>query len=277
MLKLKYLPIILITLLLGCSNDDDNQGNSIIDNVEENNSDKEGTIVKPSIPNTGAESNTTTNIPNDFVIAYNFDNQLTDLSANNHKSKPVNLTYTTGRKTDRGSAANFSRDSQSYIEVSHSNAISLNKEMTMSIWFYYQRQNNNSFYTIVEKSNPDDGGHSRYGMWVYNEGIIEMCIEPDTCPDTLCQECLDTKERLVENTWNHLVGVFDGTNLKLYLNGEENATKNIGIAGISQTNFELFLGTDIYGDPNYLNGRIDDFRLYNRALSVTEIGALFSE
>ncbi len=260
MLRLNYILICIISLLISCSNNDDSK------TIETNNK------------NTNQEKPNVTSIPDDFVIGFDFNNELSDLSLNPNTINSSNINYEIDRKGITNGAASFSSDTKSYIEIEHSETISLDKKMSISIWFYYIKQKNKSFYTILEKSNPADGGHSRYGMWVYNDGIIELCIEPDTCPQSLCQECIDATSPLTENTWNHLVGIFDGENLKLYLNGKENISKNIGESGISQTNFELFFGTDKYGIPSrFLDGRIDDFKLYNRAISETEIKALYNE
>ncbi len=217
-------------------------------------------------------------IPEDYVLRIDFDNSVVDKSENNNSTEPINLMYTVDRFDDENEAGVFSAESKSNIKVSHSNAISLDKEMTIAFWFYYQEQQDNSFFTLVEKTNPDAGGHSRYGMWVYNGGIIELCIEPDTCPQSLCQECLDTVQPLVINTWHHLVGTFDGDTLKIYVDGKEESSKSISNSGISQTQHELYIGTDPYNsNQNFVTGYMDNLRLYKRSLSNSEIQSLFNE
>ncbi len=225
--------------------------------------------------------NETTNaqIPNDFVLYYDFNNNIEDKSSWANNSNDFNITYGLDKNNNENYAGVFSSTTNNYIKVPHSNSISLDKEMTISVWFYYTEQTNTSFFTLIEKSNPDDGGHSRYGMWIYNGGTIEICIEPDTCPGSLCQRCLDTATIFPNlNQWNHLAGTYDGTTLKIYVNGEVSASQDYAPSGISQTQFELFLGTDQYdNNPNYLNGRLDNFRLYNRALNSNEIKQLSLE
>lgn len=279
MARTNYFIIALATLILACSGSDDDNNSKLSSSKEPSITIDSSNEENTNDVNTPSESSNEENviIPNDFVIGFNFNNDVTDLSSNNHIGKLQNLSYALGRKGNTNASAVFSSNLKSYIEIPHSKAISLGKEMTLSIWFYYQKQDNNDFYTIIEKSNPNDGGHSRYGMWTHRSGNILICIEPDSCPESLCQECLDSNEKLIENTWNHLVGVFNGTQLILYLNGKENALKTINRSGISQTNFELFFGTDKYGESKFLNGKLDDFKLYDRALSKAEITSLFLE
>ena len=69
------------------------------------------------------------------------------------------------------------------------------------------------------------------------------------------------------NVWQHLAVTYDGANLRLYLNGSLVATKpvtevNSGVAGT------LTIGC---GSSNHFRGRIDEARIYNRALSAGEV------
>ena len=45
----------------------------------------------------------------------------------------------------------------------------------------------------------------------------------------------------------------------------------------TQSSEPLYIGADPDGDGAFFQGRIDDLRLYNRALSQTEIGLLYNE
>ncbi len=225
-----------------------------------------------------SKEQTSGTIPEDYVLRIDFDNSVVDKSENNNSIEPINFMYAADRFDVENASGAFSADSKSNIKIVHSNAISLDKELTIAFWFYYQEQQNNSFFTLIEKTNPADGGHSRYGMWLYNGGIVELCIEPDTCPQSLCQECLDTTQPLTANIWYHLVGTFDGNTLKIYIDGVEESSKSISNSGISQTQHELYIGTDPYSaNQNFVTGRMDDLRLYNRALSNSEIQSLFNE
>jgi hypothetical protein len=77
------------------------------------------------------------------------------------------------------------------------------------------------------------------------------------------------------NKWQLLAGVYDGTGIKLYLNG--NLTFNQPFAGnITLTSAPLFIGAhDSSGDRNPLYGKIDEVRIYNRALTATEIAGMY--
>jgi hypothetical protein len=70
-------------------------------------------------------------------------------------------------------------------------------------------------------------------------------------------------------TWTHLALTYDGSAISLYVNGVRVSTKQAS-GTIQSTSSPLWIGGNSpYGE--YFNGRIDDVRIYNRALSQAEI------
>jgi hypothetical protein len=73
--------------------------------------------------------------------------------------------------------------------------------------------------------------------------------------------------------WYHLVGVYDGSTLRIYVNGVQESTAAL-TGAVLQTGQALCIGR--YGTvAEPVNGSIDDFRLYNRALTPSEIQSLY--
>jgi PKD repeat protein len=86
-----------------------------------------------------------------------------------------------------------------------------------------------------------------------------------------------TYDILEEDTWYHIVGTWDGTYHKIYLNGvlQGSATPEVTIGNYDS---DLYIGS--YGgniERYALNGVIDDVRIYNRALTDEEVNILYSE
>jgi hypothetical protein len=81
--------------------------------------------------------------------------------------------------------------------------------------------------------------------------------------------------------WYHVAAVFDAgaQRLKLYLNGNLDADKAVSYATVFQSNAPFMLGANVIdGSPGqYYDGLMDEWRVYNRALSQSEIQALVSE
>jgi hypothetical protein len=72
--------------------------------------------------------------------------------------------------------------------------------------------------------------------------------------------------------WYNVIGTFDGTNQKLYVNGR---LVSSGVSsGMKLDNTDIRIGTGIPDSTTYegnFNGKIDEVKIYNRALSSDEI------
>ena len=77
------------------------------------------------------------------------------------------------------------------------------------------------------------------------------------------------------NQWHHIAGTFDGSTIKLYVDGvvvnQKSASGNIAV-----TTTPLYIGVKKIGAPSgdHFRGLIDDVGVWNRALSQTEITQL---
>lgn len=81
---------------------------------------------------------------------------------------------------------------------------------------------------------------------------------------------------LVTNTWFSAIGVFDGANARLYINGVLLATSSSFSGTIATNTVPLRIG-DSYGAPGrQWPGLLDDVRLYGRVLLPSEIKLLAS-
>jgi len=74
------------------------------------------------------------------------------------------------------------------------------------------------------------------------------------------------------NTWTHIVATSDGSILRLYINGISIGNAN-GTLG-PKNSVPLTIGTS--GTCGSFGGLIDDVRIYNRALSVSEVQDLYN-
>jgi hypothetical protein len=79
------------------------------------------------------------------------------------------------------------------------------------------------------------------------------------------------------NTWTHVVFTYDGSNMKLYINGVLNNSVAQTTDPGTPASFNTYIGSmgAASGVTYTFNGKLDDMRLYNRALSAAEIKQLY--
>jgi len=99
---------------------------------------------------------------------------------------------------------------------------------------------------------------------------IHTRLDFDTLPELTCNS---PSGRIGLDSWTHFALTYDGNRSRLYLNGSFEAESVEQSGTLEMTTGELVLGW-IGWDMNFFNGSIDDFRIYNRALSGEEIKAL---
>jgi hypothetical protein len=107
--------------------------------------------------------------------------------------------------------------------------------------------------------------------------------------DTLAQNYIELASPVSLNQWFHFVLVFDGSQPKLqrvqfYVNGSNGSVSsyaNVGNLGTTTTASQQSISIGASRIPNslawsdFLNGDVDDIRIYNRALSAAEVMNLY--
>ena len=89
------------------------------------------------------------------------------------------------------------------------------------------------------------------------------------------EQVINATSPLAAGQWTHLAVSLNGNVGRLYVNGVEvgtNPNMTLRPSSLGPTT-QNWIGRSQYGDPN-LNGTVDDFQIYDRALSADEILAL---
>jgi fibronectin type 3 domain-containing protein len=90
------------------------------------------------------------------------------------------------------------------------------------------------------------------------------------------EQGVDSSVALAVDTWSHVAVTLSGNTMTLYVNGAAVGTNTNVTARPSQlgNTTQNDLGKSQFAPDPYLNGALDDFRIYTRALSASEIGVL---
>lgn len=81
---------------------------------------------------------------------------------------------------------------------------------------------------------------------------------------------------LADGQWHHVVGVYDGDAMWLYVDGVLETGRTAGVQ-VLDTTAPTVIGRGFTTGPNKFHGSLDQIRIYDRALDATEISALAQE
>ncbi len=165
------------------------------------------------------------------------------------------------------SALNFDGISD-YIQVTNDAVLNnvSSGEVSISAWVHIS--DTGVTQRFISKYDIAGGaGSVNYTLWVDSSDEFKFCTGE-------CNPAQISSAPAIYDQWVHLVGIHDGTNTTLYVNNIAQ-TSAVTPNPPADSNWDLFIATksDL---SEFMNGKIDDIRIYNRALSVTEIGDLYN-
>jgi hypothetical protein len=208
-------------------------------------------------------------LTNGLVAYYPFNGNANDAVGTNNGTV-YGATLTTDRFGIPNSAYSFNGTS-AYIETV--NPLPDMQSASASCWISVAAYPANGSYVFMDGDT--DGGHDFVVGLGGNTNIGNIAF---ATKDNI--EIWGNLSQPLTNTWFHVVAVADNNNntnvLKLWLNGQLVATSpSLGNANVGYHS-QLYIGCRAIYDDSFFNGAIDDVRLYNRALSDSEVQQLYA-
>jgi Concanavalin A-like lectin/glucanases superfamily len=236
-------------------------------------------VIRLGDPNTVSLSNGLVGYwPLDGSVTDWHTNTTRDLSGNGNDGSLALMSTTTSPVGGKiGQALNFK--GSNLVSVQNSPSISLSGTTTMSFWFKLT-SSPSAYSTIVAKG---DASSEDYFMDLREaiDGITD-CLP--SCYLAIAAWDGGTTQGVISTTdfqaaanigkWFHAVGLIAGNTYKIYINGSlENS--GTGSYGIQTSSKNLNIGNFVDGSRTF-PGIIDDVRIYNRALTATEVKQLYN-
>jgi hypothetical protein len=218
-----------------------------------------------------------------LIAYYSFNNNTVDSSGHNNDGTGKNLLPVTDRFNNDNSAYYFDGTS-SFILVKDKPELRLNStDFTLNMWINLDEYNVSSGSALLAKnSGPFQNGWncSITGLGTTNTNIgnafynVSGGDDPHAVGDAVVGL---HKWRMVTITYNLLQ-----QRITFYINGKfDHATDGIPTPNPT-TVVDLFIGKNSYIDPSgltppyYIKGKLDDIRIYNRKITVSEINKLYN-
>ncbi|HYG22531.1 MAG TPA: LamG-like jellyroll fold domain-containing protein [Verrucomicrobiae bacterium] len=202
----------------------------------------------------------------DLIARWKFDENggslAADASGNNNNGILVNGPTWFAPGKFGTAALTFNSANLRSVTIPHSSSLNNpTKAITLSAWVYAFDWNGNR--RILQKGNADN----QYRLLAENS-VLKFHLNG---VDQL------TAPLPPINAWVHIAATWDGLTMLLYTNGIVMATREAG-GTISTTADVLAIArkntSGVAGD--YFNGRLDDVRIYNRALAPGEIASMMT-
>jgi PKD repeat protein len=151
-----------------------------------------------------------------------------------------------------------------WVTISDSSSLDLTTGMTLEAWIYPIALNGgstNGWRSVILKQQSSQLAYALYANSDNNR--------PSGYVYTSSDLGVFGNAQLPLNTWKHLATTYDGSVQRLYVNGSQVGSRSIG-GSIKTSGGPLRLGgNSIWGE--YFNGRIDEVRVYNKALTASQI------
>jgi PKD repeat protein len=209
-------------------------------------------------------------IPTDGLVAYYpFNGNANDESGNGNNGTVYGATATTDRFGQEKKAYNFVGDNVNRITLSPFAPPSV---ISLSIWFYPTTSGPSGLNNSVLFSNIY-GGRNYDNIYVgMQNGLINFLIRNSAGTGFI----IYSNSSISLNQWNHLVCIIDEQKqLRMYLDNVLQTQTNTwsgSYNGQTVTN----IGNNVNDDDNF-DGSLDDIRIYNYALTSSEINTLYHE
>ncbi|MDD2767061.1 MAG: LamG domain-containing protein [Candidatus Moranbacteria bacterium] len=246
------------------------------------------TLNKSGVSGTTINASQNTSLTNGLVGQWSFDGKdtawtssaagtIADTSGSGNTGTLTNMSQTTSPVPGKiGQALSFwpgGVDTNAYVAVGDpvSGALDFGSgDFSVGLWLKgngYVSQGSAGNFALSKRSN-DTAGCLGYALAYDSSNRMQFGIGNGTT----CFIVTASHSTVSDNQWHHYVGLRSGNDIYLFVDGVLNSTTTV--SGSVSSSYLFHVGSDSNPDRN-TNALIDDVRVYNRALSVTEIANLY--
>ncbi len=203
---------------------------------------------------------------------------LSDLSGNGRNATLVTGTGGSGGYTFATGKVNNALDlvkaSQGYASIANS-GLSGATEMTIAAWVYLNTSSN--WQRVWDFGTSSTSAYMFVATTNNLTNVVRFTISLNGNTSG-AEQIVDGKSPLSTGTWTHVAAVLGSTGAVLYVDGVQvgaNTAVTLRPKDLGNTP-NNYVGRSQYSTDPYLDGDIDEFRVYSRALSAAEIQALYT-
>jgi hypothetical protein len=211
--------------------------------------------------------------PAPAMARWEFENNVNDSIGSFHGTTRGNPTYTAGKS---GQAINL--DGDDYVDLGNPAELDFGTvDWSICAWVKTAMTGTGDINKgVIYAKGGDRAGGIRYGLYVNENQTIQGSIDLVTDDDVDKREAINSVS-VSDGQWHHIVGQRDGDTINVYIDGVLDGTADLpagyDLSGTSQHNAYIGVVTDnsTAALEKFLVGSVDDLRIYDYALSTSEI------
>ncbi|MDO8668626.1 MAG: LamG domain-containing protein [bacterium] len=152
-----------------------------------------------------------------------------------------------------------------YVNAGTPASLSLTSQVTVGVWIKASSANPSGYGVAYVIKGTPGGSAPGYGIIQSGGSYATLQIQGTN---------LNSNFSGYDNKWHYVVGTYDGSNMRIYVDGvQKNSVGKTGAMDTTGYNFHIGTRSSV---PTYFQGLLDDVRIYNRVLSATEITQLYN-
>jgi len=168
-------------------------------------------------------------------------------------------------------AADFVRSRSEYFSIADSAQTGLDLTPPFSIAFWVNYDTSGSTDGTLGKGN----SLTQYSYQIYRRSSSPYKMTIKLSANGTSATSFDSDSGIPAGSWNHVAVVVNGNTVNWYLNGtSNNAQPGSWTSALYNSSLPFVLGDRASGDGSRIDGKLDEVRIYNRALTAGEISAL---
>ena len=195
-----------------------------------------------------------------------------DSAGSNHGSLQGDPNWVSGQI---GGGLDFDGDGD-YVQIPDADSLTPSYELTISFWFYNRGGQTAGIYKTAScPSENNSPGNSRAYYLQVGEGVGLRIFSSENNYDSL-----SSIGGVSLNGWHHIAATFDTGQAAIYIDGQPDNSGTLSVSSIANDaqpliigGFWNYCGTDSF--VSRLNGKMDDVRIYDRALTAGQILDLY--
>jgi hypothetical protein len=163
-----------------------------------------------------------------------------------------------------------------YKDIPHNNTLTL-QTFTIASWIKTNQSILSEPVHVINKGgfNTDEkGANMNYGIWFSTNGTIQGGFETESGEDFE----VTSKKPYNDGKWHFVLLSYNGTLLRLYIDGNEISYKESeGAIPDSTGDQPLRIGANSLEEDKFFTGYIDEVRIWDRGLTNNEINDIYKE